>query len=96
MRSGYQLRLVSKKNKYTEKDWYNNYFHNDYKYGPKTKSRSGYTWSKKMADDVLFVCTSCKVVWELESRTNNIAYYDDFPTLGKKRKECPKCKNRSH
>jgi predicted metal-binding protein len=48
-----------------------------------------------MADDVLFVCNSCKTVWENESRSNKVAYYEDFPTIGKKRKECPKCKNQS-
>ena len=93
MRPGYKLRLVSKKNE--EKGWVDNYFHNDYKYGPKTKSRNGYTWSKKRADDLLFVCNSCKSVWEVE-RNNKVAYYDDFPTIGKQRKECPKCKNQRH
>jgi len=84
---------VSKKDKYTEKDWYNNYFHNDYKYGPKKKSRNGYTWSKKRADDLLHVCPKCKVDWERDYRTTHISYYDDFPTIGKERKDCPKCKS---
>ena len=85
--------MSDKKSKYPEKDWYNNYFHNDYKYGPKTKSRNGYTWSKKQADDILRFCKKCKVVWEYTPFNKQCHYYDDFPSYGKTREECPKCKN---
>ena len=87
---------MSKKDRYEEKGWVDNYFHNDYKYGPKTKSRNGYTWSKKMADDVLSFCKKCNLVWEVAIFTKKIVYYEDFPTYGKQRKECPKCKNQNH
>ncbi len=96
MRSRHKFRLVKKNNRYEEKECYNNYFHNDYKYGPKTNSRNGYTWSKNKTDDLLSVCTVCNTVWEIEVNSNRIAYYDDFPTIGKQRKDCPKCKNQSH
>ena len=61
-----QILIVTgkKKDRYEEKGWLDNYFHNVYKYGPKTKSRNGYTWSNKMADDVLKYCTKCNLVWE--------------------------------
>lgn len=93
-----QMLIVTgkKKDQYEEKGWVDNYFHNDYKYGPKTKSRNGYTWSNKMADDVLKYCTKCNLVWEyVQYKEKQVNYYEDFPTLGKERKECDKCKNQN-
>jgi len=45
----------------------------------------------------LFLCPCCKLVWEKilgakVGREKNIEYYDALPIIGKKRKECPKCK----
>jgi hypothetical protein len=41
-------------------------------------------------------CTKCNKVWEKASRTDtdnkNTIYYKDFPTIGKKRKNCERCK----
>ncbi len=87
--------MSDKKDRYTEKNWYENYFHNDYKYGPKTKSRNGYTWSKNKADDILRYCPKCKQVWEFTPFDKSFKYYEDFPSLGKKREECKKCENRN-
>ena len=41
-------------------------------------------------------CTKCRLVWEKGSRAyggnKNTLYYEDFPTIGKERKTCEKCK----
>lgn len=76
-----------------EQEWFNNYFHNDYKYGPKKKGMGIRSWSKKKADDVLKYCTKCNLVWEKAIFTSKIVFYENFPTYGKERKECPQCKN---
>jgi hypothetical protein len=48
------------------------------------------------SDLYLRFCTNCNKVWEKGSRTDsdnkNIIYYDDFPSLGKKREHCKQCK----
>jgi len=45
-------------------------------------------------DGLMFVCNQCSVVWQRPisgGENKNFNYYDDFPTIGKKRKRCPKC-----
>tara|TARA_B100001939_G_scaffold336856_1_gene340481 strand:+ start:284 stop:547 length:264 start_codon:yes stop_codon:yes gene_type:complete len=84
---------LKKKDKDNDKGWYDSYFINDYKYGPKKKPRSGHTWSKNKTDDILSFCETCRLVWEIEINTTRVAYYEDFPSIGKNRKECPQCKN---
>jgi len=71
-------------------DWIINHFKADYKYGAKKKDRA---WGKKKADESLFLCPSCEMVWEYVRLSKKDNYYEDFPTLGKQRKECKKCKN---
>lgn len=57
-----------------------------------------HTWDSKRTDNRLKLCKSCKKVWESCKRTSNnrtvtsYNYYDDFPTIGKVREICPKCR----
>lgn len=57
-----------------------------------------HSWDSKRTDNKLKLCTECKTVWETCKRTQNnktvtsYNYYDDFPTIGKVRKICPKCR----
>ena len=91
------LIVTGKKKDNSEKGWVDNYFHNDYKYGPKTKSRNGYRWTKKKVDQILRFCTKCKLVWEyVQYDKQQVNYYENFPTLGKKSEDCDKCKNQNH
>ena len=50
----------------------------------------------KNSNNFLKYCTKCRKVWENSSRTGGsitkVVYYDDFPTIGKDRKTCEKCK----
>ena len=71
-------------------DWILKHFKADYKYGAKKKDRS---WGKKKADDALFACPKCSMVFEYVRLSKGYNYYEDFPTYGKKKKECPKCEN---
>ena len=60
--------------------------------------RKLHSWDSKRTDNKLKVCTSCKLVWETYRGTLNnktikkYNYYNDFPTIGKTRKLCPKCR----
>jgi len=70
---------------------------------PTTK---GYDASKvegKRTDENIKYCEQCDCCWELDKylskQGNNISlkrniyhYYEDFPTYGKKREICPRCK----
>jgi len=57
-----------------------------------------HSWDSKRTDSKLKLCTECNKVWETCKRTQNnklvlsYNYYDDFPTLGKRRKVCPRCR----
>ena len=45
-------------------------------------------------DDRICVCNKCKRVWQKPISgfpRKSFSYYEDFPTIGKKRKTCPKC-----
>tara|TARA_R100000656_G_scaffold10223_3_gene10849 strand:+ start:379 stop:624 length:246 start_codon:yes stop_codon:yes gene_type:complete len=45
-------------------------------------------------DDRICVCNKCKRVWQKPISgvpKKSFSYYEDFPTIGKKRKTCPKC-----
>ena len=48
---------------------------------------------KVPVDERVYAC-SCGVCWEevWTDAIKRINYYKDFPTLGKVRKECPKCR----
>lgn len=60
--------------------------------------RKLHAWDSKRTDNKLKLCTSCKLVWETYRGTLNnetvekYYYYNDFPTIGKTRKVCPKCR----
>jgi hypothetical protein len=45
-------------------------------------------------DMLMLVCTDCSRVWQRPisgGERNSFYYYEDFPTIGKKRKKCPEC-----
>ena len=46
-------------------------------------------------DEKVKVCTKCGIAWEspLSGKCSGYDYYPDFPTIGKKRKDCPECTN---
>lgn len=45
-----------------------------------------------MTDAHIFVCPSCKISWQKPITMNGeYFYYEDFPTIGKRRKLCQKC-----
>tara|TARA_R100000742_G_C4204676_1_gene32779 strand:+ start:152 stop:436 length:285 start_codon:yes stop_codon:yes gene_type:complete len=58
------------------------------------------------ADQVIKYCTECRTCWEkiriidtiykggVETADFNL-FYDDFPSFGKERKTCHKCKNQT-
>jgi hypothetical protein len=49
-----------------------------------------YAWD--MADANIFVCPKCSKVWQRPlSGGRKCSFYEDFPTIGKKRVVCPKC-----
>ena len=45
----------------------------------------------KKADDKIFVCPTCGICHEYDYHSKSTLYYDNFPTYGKKRTNCPKC-----
>jgi len=57
-----------------------------------------HSWDSKRTDNKLKLCKSCNLVWESYRGTHNgktvykYNYYDDFPTIGKTREECPRCR----
>jgi len=55
------------------------------------KSRKNtYAWD--MADGQIYVCPDCSIAWQNPITGNGEHwYYEDFPTYGKRRKQCPKC-----
>ena len=50
----------------------------------------------KNSDKYLKCCIKCRKVWEDCSRAGGspekVVYYDDFPTIGKPREICARCK----
>tara|TARA_R100001463_G_scaffold135082_1_gene197947 strand:+ start:2711 stop:2935 length:225 start_codon:yes stop_codon:yes gene_type:complete len=52
----------------------------------------------RSSDLYLKYCKKCNMVWEKitriggNSNKNKVAYYENFPTYGKTRKVCKKCK----
>jgi len=59
-----------------------------------TKNQKNFTNKEK---DHMKYCTKCRKVWEDSKRirsdlSNNIKWYDDFPSYGKPRETCVKCK----
>ena len=52
-----------------------------------------------IVDEKMFVCEDCRTVWEyrhypeIRFRNDSVQYYKsgEIPTIGKKRKTCPKC-----
>ncbi len=59
------------------------------------KSKRSRSYSTN-ADTFLFYCPKCNMVWEYErfkaEDTRQTMYYKDFPSIGKERKNCKKCK----
>jgi|TARA_Y100000294_G_C8242678_1_gene211475 hypothetical protein len=54
--------------------------------------KATYAWDTTDAN--IFICPECDIAWQRpisggQAETYN--YYEDFPTIGKKRKVCPKC-----
>ena len=45
----------------------------------------------KKADDKIFYCVDCRICFEYDYLSKQTLYYDNFPSYGKKRKNCPKC-----
>jgi len=52
----------------------------------------------KSIDSNMYFCEKCRKVWQypMFARSSQAEYYNDFPSYGKARRECPKCnpKNR--
>ena len=51
----------------------------------------------KKADNNIYCCPTCNICWETIGKNQGykktaISYYDNFPTYGKKRKQCNRCK----
>ena len=47
-----------------------------------------------LIDDRIFICNKCDKAWQKPISgvpKKSYSYYEDFPTIGKKRKICPKC-----
>ena len=45
-------------------------------------------------DDRIFICNECDKAWQKPISgfpKKSFSYYEDFPTIGKKRRTCPKC-----
>ena len=44
-------------------------------------------------DEKVFVCTKCRIAWEppVPGTRDDPDYYLDYPSYGKKRKDCPRC-----
>ena len=45
-------------------------------------------------DDRIFICYECDKAWQKPISgvpKKSFSYYEDFPTIGKKRRTCPKC-----
>jgi len=47
-------------------------------------------------DMIVKVCTKCGIAWEPPNSGvhGTTDYYLDYPTIGKKREDCPKCKKK--
>ena len=63
---------------------------------PEPKKRVGGSF----VDKKIFYCESCKSCWQYicyvrGRRSNRLCeHYEDFPSINKKRKVCPKCQKR--
>ena len=47
-----------------------------------------------LIDDRIFICNKCDKAWQKPISgvpKKSYSYYEDFTTIGKKRKICPKC-----
>ena len=56
--------------------------------------KTQYVVKTNLTDDRIFICNVCGMAWEkpISGVTKkSFSYYEDFPTIGKKRKVCPKC-----
>ena len=62
-----------------------------------------FNFDSKLADQRVKFCTKCKKCWEIDrvkskdphllrKKKNPIYYYENFPTWGKERETCQKCK----
>mgnify|MGYP001242678060 FL=1 len=61
---------------------------------PKVYSSKAETTRNMNIDMLMLVCTDCSRVWQRPisgGERNSFYYYEDFPTIGKKRKKCPEC-----
>ena len=53
--------------------------------------KATYAWDTTDAN--IFICPDCNIAWQNPITGNGEHwYYEDFPTYGKRRKQCPKCK----
>ena len=62
----------------------------------------GPAYDAKKADQEIKYCTSCKRCWQIDNESSRTMFnrarkkivynhYDNFPTIGKKRKTCMQC-----
>ena len=52
---------------------------------------TGEEWTR--TDVNVKICTNCEKAWEVITwEGGRIQYYLDYPTIGKERKTCPRCK----
>jgi len=47
----------------------------------------------KKADEKIFYCDKCRICYEYDYLSKQHLYYDNFPSYGKQRKDCPKCQS---
>lgn len=55
----------------------------------------------KKADRNIYFCTSCNTCWEIIGKNqgyskNSVSYYENFPTYGKIKKQCIRCKGETN
>lgn len=91
--------MMSKTKLHMEEELYDPVQYIDSYTQPTNYERSqGFNYDSKQADQNIKYCTSCDRCYEVtnikNSRKKNpiIIFYDDFPTYGKTKDNCPVCK----
>lgn len=59
---------------------------------PTTKGYDGAVAEGKRTDEAIKYCKLCDSCWEKDKYQKVYNHYKDFPTYGKKREICPRCK----
>ena len=62
----------------------------------KRRSVKGGSFKRVPVDEVILVCPSCEIAWEnvWSDGIRRTIHYKNFPTLGKERKVCLKCRKK--